>query len=159
MERDVIAELLLSFAPEDVLDGLGLSRENVAVWIDELEKWGKYHRIEVGALALYYSARKIRKASEYRGAILVDLNTVHALVQLSEVEGSGAVNDLVDELKASVLAKQRATVERNREKIEKPTWYEEAIALKEQGLVTSVIARRLEKSPSRVRRVLNKAKK
>ena len=100
MERDVIAELLLSFAPEDVLDGLGLGRENMAVWIDELEKWGEYHRIEVGALALYYSARKIRKASEYRGAILVDLNTVHALVQLSEVEGSGAVNDLVDELKA-----------------------------------------------------------
>ena len=159
MERSVIAELLLRFAPADVLDGLGLSQENVALWVDELEKWGEYHRIEVGALALYYSARKIRKAPEHRGAILVDLNTIHALVQLSEVEGSGAVNDLVDELKASVLAKKRATVERNREKIEKPTWYEEAIALKEQGLVTSVIAKRLEKSPSQVRRVLNKAKK
>lgn len=159
MERSVIAELLLRFAPADVLDGLGLSQGNVGWWVDELEKWGEYHRIEVGALALYYSARKIRKAPEHRGAILVDLNTIHALVQLSEVEGSGVVNDLVDELKAIVLAKQRATVERNRKKIEKQTWHEEAIALKAQGLVTSVIAGRVKRSPSQVRRVLNKAKK
>lgn len=159
MERHVIAELLLRFAPADVLDGLGLSRENAAVWTDELEEWGEFHRIEVGALALYYSARKIRKAPEYRGAITVDLNTIHALVQLSEIEGSGIVNDLVDELKAVVLEKKRATVEKNRGRKEKPAWHDDAIALKAKGLATSVIAKRVARSPSQVRKILNKANK
>lgn len=159
MEGEDIAGMLLLFAPADVLDGLGLSHENAAVWADEVDEWNEFHRVEVGALGLYYSARKIRKAPEYRGTISVDLHTIHALVQLSEVEGSGAVNDLVDELKSVVLAKQQATMDKNRERIEKPTWHEEAIALKVQGFATSVIANRVKKSPSQVRKVLNKSKK
>lgn len=156
MEGEVIAGLLLMFAPADVLDQLGLSRENAVEWADEVDTSGEFHRVEAGALALYYSARKIRKAPEYRGTISVDLNTIYALVQLSEVESSEAVNELV---KAVLLTKQRATAAINREKKEKPTWYEEAIAYKAQGLPTSVIAQRVKHSQSQVRKVLKKAKK
>ncbi|MCU1731401.1 MULTISPECIES: hypothetical protein [unclassified Pseudomonas] len=159
MDGEAITGLLLLFAPADVLDGLELSQENAAAWAVEVDGWDEFHRVEIAALALYYSARKIRKGPEYQGTISVDLNTIHSLVQLAEIEGSGMVNDLVDELKAVVRAKQRATVAKNRERIEKVTWHEKAIALKAKGLAASEIAERLEKSASQVRKVVNKAKK
>lgn len=156
MEIEDTARMLLLFAPAGFLEELGLNQENALAWAKETKGWHDYYRVELAALALYYSARLPRLGAKYQGPVSVDLSTIYALVQLSKVNESEAVTELMD---AVLLEKRQGTMERNRGKKVKPGWHEGAIAYDAQGLSASVIAKRLQHSPSQVRRVLNNSKK
>lgn len=163
MDSEAIVGLLLTFAPAHVLDALELSSDNAVDWISDVDRSGEFHRIETAALALYYSAIKGPHRVEYEGTVQVSLNLIHCLVQLTRAEEFGSAEDLLSELgeerKAIALDKKRATVAKNRSRKTVPTWHEEALELAAKKLPASVIATRLEKSASQVRKVLNKAKK
>lgn len=163
MDSEAIAELLLAYAPANILSTLELSRDNVMDWTKEVDEWGEFHRVETAALALYYGALKRSRKPRYPSSVSVSLDVIHALVQLAKVEESGAVEGLMEELaterRTVVLEKKRATLAHSRAKIDAPTWYENALELDARGLAVSVIAKRVGKSASWVRRVLNRAGK
>lgn len=156
MEIEDIAGMLLLFAPAKVLEELRLNRENALEWIQEIEDCHEHHRVELAALALYYSARLPRFGAEYHGSISINLSTIYALVQLAKVEESETVEDL---LRTVAVARLQVTMAKNRKKKEKPTWHGEAIAFEAKGLSPSAIAVRVKRSASQVRRFLNSVKK
>ena len=156
METEDTARMLLLFAPADVLEELELNQENALEWATEIRGWHEYHQVELAALALYYSARLPTCGAKYQGTVSVGLSTIYALVQLAKVNESDTVRELMD---AVLLEKRQGTMKRNRGKKVKPDWHEDAIAYDAQGLSASVIAKRLQYSPSQVRRVLNNSKK
>ena len=162
MDSEAIAGLLLMFAPAHILEGLELSSDNAVDWMKEVDQWDEFSRIETAALALYYSARKGPHRAKYDGTVPVSLNLIHCLVQMARAEEFGTTEGLLEELaserKTIALDKKRATVAKNRSKKSVPTWHEEALELAAKKLPASVIAIRLEKSASQVRRVLSKAK-
>ncbi|MBD8791491.1 hypothetical protein IFR09_18305 [Pseudomonas syringae] len=163
MDSEAIAELLLAYAPANILSTLELSRDNVMEWTKEVGEWGEFHRVETAALALYYSVLNRSRKPRYQGSVSVSLDVIHALVQLAKIEESGAVEGLMEEVaaerRAVVQEKKRATLAHTRTKIEAPTWYEKALELDARGLSASVIAKRVGKSASWVRRVLSRARK
>ena len=106
LKTELIAQILLDFAPPEGLEGLDLSEETKQKWIASREaerqtRRGASRIVDLSALALYYATRKYsgwRKRAGY-GRIEIDLLTLGKLAEMAKIDEFDATEAILNELK------------------------------------------------------------
>ncbi|WP_157198063.1 hypothetical protein [Methylomonas sp. DH-1] len=127
-----ISDLLLRFAPKDILEAVDLTEDNKDEFIDSFDSGhyrnGYAYKTDITALALYYSNINFSNHIKYIDYIkneslaqyfYINPNVIFSLIQLVKNEEFYEVNKLKDEIDAGGLRKRDEIIKQITERLEK----------------------------------------